>query len=84
VDALTHTHRENQEQNQHQTLSTEPERDPLTPSQARGVLTRARIGASFDDEIISHETRFSDTIDNVDAKIDNVKAKCNIPGFKCA
>jgi hypothetical protein len=29
----------------------------------------------FDGEIISHETRFSDTIDNMKAKIDNVKAK---------
>jgi hypothetical protein len=38
-------------------------------------MTRARIRAPFDGEIISHKTRFSDTIDNVNAKIDNVKAK---------
>jgi hypothetical protein len=38
-------------------------------------MTRAQIRAPFDGEIISHETRFSDTIDNVKAKIDNVKAK---------
>jgi hypothetical protein len=38
-------------------------------------LTRAQIRPPFDDEIIPHETRFSDTIDNVKAKIDNVKAK---------
>jgi multidrug resistance efflux pump len=75
VDALARTHREDQEQNQHQTLSAEPERDPLTPSQARELLTRARIRAPFDGEIISHETRFFDTIDNVKANIDNVKAK---------
>jgi hypothetical protein len=39
------------------------------------IMTRAQIRAPFDGEIISHETRFSDTIDNVKAKIDNVKAK---------
>jgi hypothetical protein len=38
-------------------------------------VTRAQIKAPFDDEIISHKTRFSDTINNVKAKIDNVKAK---------
>jgi hypothetical protein len=32
-------------------------------------LTRARIRASFDDEVISRETESSDTIDNVKAKI---------------
>jgi hypothetical protein len=48
----------------------------LTPSQARGLLTRARIRAPFDGEITSLETtRHSNTIDNVKAKIDNVKAK---------
>jgi hypothetical protein len=36
---------------------------------------RAQIRATFDGETISHETRFSNTIDNVKAKIDNVKAK---------
>jgi hypothetical protein len=36
---------------------------------------RAQIRAPFDGEIISHETRFFNTIDNVKAKIDNVKAK---------
>jgi hypothetical protein len=45
ADALARTHWENQEQNQHQTLSIEPERDSLTPSMARGLLTRARIRA---------------------------------------
>jgi hypothetical protein len=39
-------------------------------------LTRARIRAPFDGEIISPKTtRQSNTIDNVKAKIDNVKAK---------
>jgi hypothetical protein len=33
------------------------------------------LGPPFDDEIISHETKSSDTINNVKAKIDNVKAK---------
>jgi hypothetical protein len=48
----------------------------LTPSQARGLLTRARIRTLFDGEIISPKiTRQSNTIDNVKAKIDNVKAK---------
>jgi hypothetical protein len=46
-----------------------------THRENRGFLTRAQIRAPFDGEIISHETRFSDTIDNVKAKIDNVKAK---------
>jgi hypothetical protein len=41
----------------------------------RGLLTRARIRAPFNDDIISRETRFSDTIDNVKANIDNLKAK---------
>jgi hypothetical protein len=31
---------------------TEPERDSLTPSQARGLLTRARIRAPFDGKIL--------------------------------
>jgi hypothetical protein len=48
----------------------------LTPSLAGGLLTRARIRAPFDNEIISPKTtRHSNTIDNVKAKIDNVKAK---------
>jgi multidrug resistance efflux pump len=47
----------------------------LTPSQARGLLTRAQIRAPFDGEIISLEMEQSDTTDNVKAKIDNVKAK---------
>jgi hypothetical protein len=48
----------------------------LTPTQARGLLTRARIRDPFDGEIISpKKTRHSNTIDNVKAKIDNVKAK---------
>jgi hypothetical protein len=48
----------------------------LTPSQDRGLLTRAQIRAPFDGEIISPKTtRQSNTIDSVKAKIDNVKAK---------
>jgi hypothetical protein len=48
----------------------------LTPTQAQGLLTRARIRAPFDGEIISLKTkRHSNTIDNVKAKIDNVNAK---------
>jgi hypothetical protein len=69
------THREDQEQNQHQAFSTEPEQDSSTPSQARGLLTRARIRATFDGEIIPHGTKPSDIIDNVKDNIDNVKTK---------
>jgi hypothetical protein len=47
----------------------------LTTSQARGLLTRAQIRAPFHGEIISLEMESSDTINNVKAKIDNVKAK---------
>jgi hypothetical protein len=47
----------------------------LTPSQARGLLTRAQIRAPFDGEIISSKTWLSNTIDNLKAKIGNVKAK---------
>jgi hypothetical protein len=47
----------------------------LTPSQARGLLTKAQIRAPSDGEIISLEVKSSDTIDNVKAKIDSVKAK---------
>jgi hypothetical protein len=40
------------------------------------LLTRARIRASFDGQIISLKTtRHSNTIDNVKAKIDNVNTK---------
>jgi ribosomal protein S5 len=39
------------------------------------LVTRARIRAPFDGEIVSHEAGSSNTIDNVKAKIDNVKAK---------
>jgi hypothetical protein len=39
-------------------------------------MTRARIRAPFDDKIISPKTtRHSNTIHNVKANIDNVKAK---------
>jgi hypothetical protein len=68
------THREDQEQNQHPTFPTEPERDSSTPSQARGLLTRARIRGPFDGEI-THETEPFDTIDNVKAKIQDKEAK---------
>jgi hypothetical protein len=48
----------------------------LTATQARGLLTRARIRAPFDGGIISPtKTKHANTIDNVKAKIDNVKAK---------
>jgi hypothetical protein len=39
------------------------------------MVTRAQIRAPFDGDIISHRTEPSDTIDNVKAKNDNVKAK---------
>jgi hypothetical protein len=39
------------------------------------LVTRVQIRVPFDGKMISHETRFSDTIDNVKAKIDNVKVK---------
>jgi multidrug resistance efflux pump len=35
---------------------TEPERDFLTPTQARGLLRRAWIRAPFDGKIIPHKT----------------------------
>jgi hypothetical protein len=46
------THRELEEHLQHQGLPAEPERDFLTPTQARVLLTRARIRAPFDGKII--------------------------------
>jgi hypothetical protein len=36
---------------------------------------RARIRTPFDGEMISINSRYSNTIDNVKAKIDSVKAK---------
>jgi hypothetical protein len=70
------THREREEHYQHRDHPAEPKRDSLTPSQARGLLTRVRIRAPFDGEIISPKTtRLSNTTDNVKAKIDNIKAK---------
>jgi hypothetical protein len=76
VDALARTHRGREEHHQHQDHPAKPERDSLTPSQARGLPTRARIRAPFDGEIISPKTtRQSNTIDSVKAKIDTVKAK---------
>jgi hypothetical protein len=44
------------------------------------LLTRVHIRVPFEGEIISHETRFSDTIDNVKVKIDNVKSKDSVRG----
>jgi hypothetical protein len=38
-------------------------------------VTRAQIRAPFYGEITFHRTWFYDTIDNMKAKIDNVKAK---------
>jgi tRNA threonylcarbamoyladenosine modification (KEOPS) complex Pcc1 subunit len=38
-------------------------------------LTRSQIRVPFDGEIISLEVKSSDTIDNVKAKINSVKAK---------
>jgi hypothetical protein len=55
-DALARTHRELEEHHQHQDRPAEPERDSLTPTQARGLLTRAWIRAPFDSEIISLKT----------------------------
>jgi hypothetical protein len=52
ADALAPTHRELEEHLQHQGLPAEPERDFLTPAQAQGLLTRARIRAPFDGKII--------------------------------
>jgi hypothetical protein len=75
ADALARTHWEDQEQKQHQAFPTEPKHDSSTPFQARGLLTRARIRAPFDDKIISLGTDLSDTIDNVKAMIGNMKAK---------
>ena len=49
-------------------LSSEPVCESLTPSQARGLLTRAQIRAPFDGEIITLEVESSDTIDIVKAK----------------
>jgi hypothetical protein len=43
--------------------------ESLTPSQARGLLTRAQIRAPFDGEIITLEVESYDTIDNMKAKI---------------
>jgi hypothetical protein len=39
------------------------------------LLTRAQTRVPFDSEIISLEVKSSDTIDNVNANIDSVKAK---------
>jgi hypothetical protein len=52
-----------------QHLSSEPVCESLTPSQARGLLTRVQIRAPFEGEIITLEVESSDTIDNVKAKI---------------
>jgi hypothetical protein len=53
----------------HKAFSTEPVCESLTPSQARGLLTRSQIRDPFDSEIITLEVESSNTIDNVKAKI---------------
>jgi hypothetical protein len=53
ADALTRTHREHEEHHQHQDCPTEPERDSLTPPQARGLLTGPGLGPPFDGKNIS-------------------------------
>jgi hypothetical protein len=47
--------------------------ESLTPSQARGLLTRAQIRAPVDGEIITFDMESSNTIDNVKAKIQHKK-----------
>jgi hypothetical protein len=56
ADALARTNRELEEHHRHQDRPTEPERDSLIPTQARGLLAKARIRAPFDGEIISLKT----------------------------
>jgi hypothetical protein len=56
ADALARTHRELEEHNQHLDRPAEPERDSTTPTRARGLLTRARIRATFDGKIIPLKT----------------------------
>jgi hypothetical protein len=54
ADALARTHWELEQHHQDQDPSAEPERDFVTPLQARGLLTRARIRAPFNGKIIPH------------------------------
>jgi hypothetical protein len=56
VDALARTHRELEGHHQHQHRPAELEHNSSTPTQARGLLTRARIRAPFDGKIISLKT----------------------------
>jgi hypothetical protein len=71
------THREDREQESTPSLlNSACERVlDLPPPLGSGLLTRAQIRAPLDSEVISLKVKSSDTIDNVKAKIDSVKAK---------
>jgi hypothetical protein len=63
ADALARTHRELEEHHHHQDRPTEPERDSSIPTQAWGLLTRARIRAPFDSKIISLKDGKTNTLE---------------------